>query len=153
MSVLRMAGAFAGCAVVLAGCGHFGLGQKVDPNPFHEQRGAAQASLGVNAFLWRASLDTLAFMPLSSADPYGVVIITDWYVNPEKPDERFKTTVYILDTRLRADGLSVTVNKQVKDGAGSWVNAPVNTQTDVDMENAILTRARQLRLSTIDQKG
>jgi hypothetical protein len=139
-------------AVVLAGCGHFGLGAKTEPNPFHAQKGG-QAVIGVNAFLWRASLDTLAFMPLASADPYGGVIITDWYVNPEKPEERFKATVYILDTRLRADGLAVTVNKQVKDGAGSWVNAPVSAQTDVDIENAILTRARQLRLSTIDQKG
>ena len=53
-------------------------------------------------------------MPLASADPYGGVIITDWYANPEKPDERFKCTVYILDTRLRADGLNVTVFKQVQ---------------------------------------
>jgi len=60
----------------------------------------------VNGYLWRASLDTLAFMPLASADPYGGVIITDWYVNPERPEERFKCTVYILDSRLRADGLT-----------------------------------------------
>jgi Domain of unknown function (DUF3576) len=114
---------------------------------------AAPAGIGVNAFLWRASLDTLSFMPLASADPFGGVIITDWYANPEKPDERFKATVYILDTRLRADGVSVTVFKQVKDAAGGWTNAPVSSQTDVDVENAILTRARQLKLSTINVKG
>jgi hypothetical protein len=76
---------------------------------------SAAGAIGVNGFLWRASLDTLAFMPLASADPYGGVIVTDWYTNPEKPDERFKATVYILDTRLRADGLNVTIFKQVKD--------------------------------------
>ena len=141
-------------AVWLAGCSHIGLGAAQPPNPFHTQSKAnPQTAIGVNAFLWRASLDTLAFMPLASADPYGGVIITDWYINPEKPDERFKATVYILDTRLRADGLAVTVNKQVKDATGSWVNTAVSAQTDVDMENAILTKARQLRLSTIDQKG
>ena len=75
-------------------------------------------AIGVNAYLWRASLDTLAFMPLASADPYGGVIITDWYVNPEKPDERFKCTVYILDTRLRGDGLKVSVSKEVSNGQG-----------------------------------
>jgi hypothetical protein len=103
----------------------------------------------VNAFLWRASLDTLAFMPLSSADPYGGVIITDWYANPEKPDERFKLTVYILDTRLRADGLNVAVNKQVRNAAGVWVDAIASDQTATDIENAILTRARQLKLSNV----
>ena len=111
---------------------------------------AAQAgAIGVNSFLWRATLDTLAFMPLASADPYGGVVITDWYVNPEKPDERFKATVYILDTRLRADGLNVSVFKQVKDGTGQWIDSPVAGQTDTDIENAILTKARQLRLSTL----
>ena len=107
------------------------------------------AAIGVNSYLWRASLDTLAFMPLASADPYGGVIITDWYTNPEQPIERFKATVYILDTRLRADGLNVTVFKQVKDLQGGWVDAAAAAQTETDIENAILTRARQLRLSNI----
>ena len=108
-----------------------------------------QAGIGVNSFLWRATLDTLAFMPLASADPYGGVVITDWYVNPEQPSERFKATVYILDTRLRADGLNVTVFKQARDAAGGWADVAVTPQTEIDIENAILTRARQIRLSTV----
>ncbi len=110
---------------------------------------APAGAIGVNGYLWRATLDTLAFMPLQSADPYGGVVITDWYVNPEKPGERFKATVYILDSRLRADGLTVTVFKQISDGAGGWVAAPTADQTSTDIENAILTRARQLRLSNL----
>lgn len=124
----------------------FGLGSKARA-PKGDTGGAAQ--LGVNGYLWRATLDTLSFMPLASADPYGGVVITDWYVNPEKPDERFKATVYILDTRLRADGLNVTVFKQIGDGAGGWADAPTAAQTETDIENAILTRARQLRLANI----
>ncbi|MGH7025212.1 MAG: DUF3576 domain-containing protein [Caulobacteraceae bacterium] len=111
--------------------------------------GAQVGEIGVNGYLWRATLDTLAFMPLQSADPYGGVVITDWYVNPEKPDERFKATVYILDTRLRADGLNVSVFRQVNNGSGGWVNAPTAAQTSIDIENAILTRARELRLSNL----
>ncbi len=110
---------------------------------------AGRSQLGVNGYLWRATLDTLSFMPLASADPYGGVVITDWYVNPEKPDERFKATVYILDTRLRADGLNVSVFKQVSDGAGGWTDAPTAAQTETDIENAILTRARQLHLANV----
>ena len=112
-------------------------------------RAAGQSAIGVNSYLWRATLDTLAFMPLASADPYGGVIITDWYSNPEQPAERFKATIYILDTRLRADGLNVTVFKQVRDQTGAWTDAPVAGQTETDIENAILTRARQLRLSNV----
>lgn len=110
---------------------------------------AQTAAISVNGYLWRASLDTLTFMPLVSADPYGGIIITDWYTAPETPTERFKATVYILDARLRADGLNVALFKQVRDADGQWADAPPSAQTEVDLENAILTRARQLRLSNI----
>lgn len=128
----------------LAGCGG-GAGMHRTAAP----KGAPANAIGVNSYLWRASLDTLAFMPLASADPYGGIIITDWYSVPEKPDERFKCTVYILDTRLRGDGLKVTVFKEVANGQGGWVASQVSDQTSIDIENAILTRARQLRLSNL----
>ena len=70
-------------------------------------------------------------------------------MNPEKPDERFKATVYILDSRLRADGLNVALFRQVRDASGAWTDAQVNAQTEIDIENAILTRARQVRLSNV----
>jgi len=107
----------------------------------------AGSGIGVNSFLWRASLDTLSFMPLASADPFGGVIITEWHSPADAPNERFKATVYILDRRLRADGLRVSVFKQIKDPVGQWTNAPLAKDTSVQMENAILTRARQLRVS------
>jgi hypothetical protein len=129
-------------ALSLAACG----GRAAHPTSGSRTPATA---IGVNSYLWRATLDTLAFMPLQSADPYGGVVITDWYVNPEKPDERFKCTVYILDARLRADGLNVTVFKEVANGQGGWVAAPSAGQTATDIENSILTRARQLRLSNL----
>jgi hypothetical protein len=135
-------GVMAVAVVALAACG--GLGRR---SP--DRNTTSAAAIGVNSYLWRATLDTLAFMPLASADPYGGVVITDWYVNPEKPDERFKATVYILDSRLRADGLNVTVFKEVSNGAGGWIAAPTAGQTATDIENSILTRARQLRLSNL----
>lgn len=106
--------------------------------------------IGVNSYLWRASLDTIAFMPLASADPFGGVVITDWYINPKQPNERFKMTIYILDKRLRADGIKVAVFRQEQGPGGSWADAPGNTETGVRVENAILTKARQLR---IDSEG
>jgi len=107
-----------------------------------------EAGIGVNSYLWRASLDTLNFMPLASADPFGGVIITDWYSDPTTPNERFKATVYILDTRLRADALNVSIFRQTQ-VSGAWQDATVDPETEIQIENAILTRARQLRLSTV----
>lgn len=102
--------------------------------------------IGVNSYLWRASLDTLAFMPLSSADPFGGVIITDWYTPPETPDDRFKMTVYIIGRQLRADGIRVALFRQNRSG-GQWSDAIVEKQTATKLENEILTRARQLRVA------
>jgi hypothetical protein len=110
------------------------------------------AGIAVNSFLWRASLDTMSFMPLASADPFGGVIITDWYSPPETPDERFKATVYILERQLRANGVRVAVFRQSRNGANDWRDVATNQETAVALENAILTRARQLRVSAVEQQ-
>lgn len=108
--------------------------------------GGGGGGIGVNNYLWRASLDTISFMPLASADPFGGVIITDWYTPPETPAERFKMNVYILDRQLRADGVRVAVFRQNRNANG-WADAKVTKQTAVNLENEILTRARQLRFA------
>ncbi|WP_245813279.1 DUF3576 domain-containing protein [Kiloniella majae] len=106
------------------------------------------AGVGVNSFLWRASLDTIAFMPLTSADPFGGVIITDWYSPDETKPERFKVNVFILGRDLRADGVRASVFKQQRDVTGSWIDAKVDPKTGTELEDAILTRARQLRIAS-----
>jgi hypothetical protein len=103
-------------------------------------------TIGVNSYLWRASLDALSFMPLLQADSSGGVIITDWYANPGNPGERMKVTVSILDRDLRADALRVAASRQVAQGA-AWVDAPVQAATVQKLEEIILTRARDLRRS------
>jgi hypothetical protein len=107
--------------------------------------------IGVNGFLWRATLDTIAFMPVNSADPFGGVVITDWYAMPDTPQERFKMNVYILGRALRADGVRVAVFRQVQDGNGGWQDASVPEAANTRIEDAILTRARQLRFDTLQQ--
>lgn len=106
---------------------------------------AGGSGVAVNAFLWRASLDTVSFMPLSSADPFGGVIITDWYTPPETPNERFKVNVYILGRALRSDGLKVSVFRQERSRSGQWVDVAVAPSVTTEFENSVLTRARQLR--------
>ena len=114
------------------------------------QNNGGPGGVGVNSLLWRASLDTISFMPLVSADPFGGVIITDWYTPPQTPDERFKVNIYILGRALRADGVRASVFRQTSQG-GTWADAPVALNTSTDLENAILTRARQLRMSGVQQ--
>jgi len=162
--------------LLAAGCGNMGgeaqyperRGGTVDPAPTADSKegttifgegginlfggggGGKEGSgaIGVNSYLWRASLDTIAFMPLASADPFGGVIITDWFSPAAQPTERFKMTVYILDRRLRADGVKVSVFRQEKGPDGSWMDAPSNAETGTKVENAILIRARQLRIDS-----
>lgn len=110
---------------------------------------AAQVNtIGVNSYLWRASLDTLGFAPLLQADSNGGVIVTDWYANPQNPGERVKVTVSILDTDLRADALRVAASRQVSQG-NAWVDAPVQAATVQKLEDIILTKARELRRQAV----
>lgn len=107
---------------------------------------AGSQGIGVNSFLWRASLDTLNFMPISSADPFGGTIITDWYSPPQSPDERFKVNVYILDRSLRSDAVRVAVFRQHRQG-GAFVDSNVADDTGRKLEDAILKKARALRIA------
>jgi len=152
-------------AAALAACASGGSDASRDASlPSYNLGRDAVAATTVNRYLWAASLETLDFLPIQSADPIAGLIITEWYSNPEAPNERFKTNVYILDSALRADALRVSVFRQVRGAPGleagstdvgappttaGWMDQPVNPATAREIENAILTRARELRLNTI----
>jgi len=108
------------------------------------------SAIGVNGFLWRASLDTMAELPILQVDSAGGVILTDWFVNPDAPTERLRVSIFILDRTLRADALRVNVVRQeLTDGI--WVNATVRAGTQLKIEDAVLARARELRISAIEE--
>ncbi|MCC6826638.1 MAG: DUF3576 domain-containing protein [Novosphingobium sp.] len=140
--LLLRAGGLALLAVALASCG----GKKERLRP--DIAASKVTTIGVNSYLWRASLDALSFMPLLQTDSNGGVIVTDWYTNPANPGERVKVTVTILDQDLRADALRVAASRQVAQGA-NWVDAPVQAATVQKLEDIILTKARDLRRSAI----
>lgn len=122
----------------LAACG------KKSPPPGSIEAPARVTTIGVNAYLWRAALDTIGFMPLAQVDSNGGVIITDWYSTQQSPNERVKVTVAILDTELRSDAIKVTAIRQTLAGSG-WIDAPVRAGTVQKLEETILSRARDLR--------
>ncbi len=130
-------------ALALVGCGG---GRKGHASA--ELAASSVTTIGVNAYLWRASLDALSFMPLLQTDSAGGVIVTDWYANPGNPGERVKVSVTILDRDLRADALRVVASRQVAQ-AGGWVDAPVQAATVQRLEDIILTKARDLRRNAI----
>ncbi len=101
----------------------------------------------VNSFLWRASLDTVSFMPLSTVDPFGGVILTDWYSNPDTPDERYKLNIFVIGSQLRSDGIKATMFKQRRSKAG-WRDVAVDDSNNTAIEDAILKRARELRVAS-----
>ena len=133
----------------LAGCS--GGGKKNKAQFASDLAAAKTTQIGVNAYLWKAALDTLSFMPLLQTDSNGGVIVTDWYVNPNSPNERMKVTVAILDQDLRADAVRVAALRQVNQG-GQWVAAPVEAATTQKLEDIILTRARDLRRAAVATK-
>jgi hypothetical protein len=138
-----MRAAIAGAA--LAGLAACGGGNE---RPQADIAASQVTSIGVNSYLWRATLETLAFMPLMQADSAGGVIVTDWYANPGNPGERVKVSVSILDQDLRADAVRVAASRQILQGS-TWVEAPVQAATVQRLEDIILTKARDLRRSSI----
>jgi len=140
---MRMRSLFAGLAgiALLAGCG--------SSDGRSDRQLVQEVSGGVNPYLWRASLDTMEDLPLAGQpDPIGGVIVYDWKSFPDAPNERLKATVFILDTRLRADGVKVSVFRQVNEN-GTWVDAEVDPATPVQLENRILERARRLKVAEV----
>ena len=132
----------AAAALSLAACGG-------GHNHPHANLAPSQVTtIGVNAYLWRASLDALSFAPLLQTDSNGGVIVTDWYANPGNPGERVKLTVAILDRDLRADALRVSGSRQVSQN-GQWIDAPLQAATVQRVEEIILTRARDLRRAAL----
>lgn len=142
LNILRIA-AIGSVVVGLAACSH-------KKSASHEKLLASEVTttIGVNAYLWRATLDTLDFMPVADVDSKGGVLVTDWYVNPNTPTERAKITVYILDKQLRADGIKVTVFRQRAEN-GVWVDQPDQDGAAAKIQDAILTQARYIRLETV----
>lgn len=106
-------------------------------------------ALPVNKFLWQASLDTLSFLPLASTDPFTGVIATDWGTAPQNPNERFKVTAYMVNSALAASSLKIAVFREVRGPNGDWVSATVDPETARKLEDAILTRARQIRIAEV----
>ena len=136
--LLGRAGLIALAAVSLTACG----GNKDRPKA--DLAASRITTIGVNSYLWRASLEAVSFMPLLQTDSNGGVIVTDWYSNPNNPNERMKVTVTILDQDLRADALRVAASRQTNQNS-LWVDAPVQAATVQRLEDVILTRARDLR--------
>jgi Domain of unknown function (DUF3576) len=139
------------CAFTLTGCDFVrnDINKTLGRGPANRTQMADLAAsqvttIGVNAYLWRAALETLSYAPLTQTDSNGGVIVTDWYTNPNSPNERVKVTATILDRDLRADALRVAASRQVLQN-GSWVDAPVAAATVQKLEEIILTRARDLR--------
>jgi hypothetical protein len=142
MSRLKLtAAALAVAALAVSGCAR----NRNLPTQLAPSR---MTTIGVNGYLWQAALDTVSFAPLLQADANSGVIITDWYANPKAPGERVKLTVTILDQDLRADALRVAASREVQQN-GSWVEAPVTAATVQKLEDIILTRARDIRRSTV----
>ena len=132
------------------GDGGLSLTRALDGTLFDSEEQEGGSSLPVNKFIWQASLDTLSFLPLASTDPFTGVIATDWGTSPSNAAERFKVTVYMVRPALEASALKVAVHREVLSEAGLWTAASVSPDTARKLEDAIIVRARQIKIAELE---
>ena len=127
------------------------LGKKANFSFLGEGVGASSQVMGlgmpVNPYLWKASLNTLNFMPLSSTDPFAGTIITDWYTAEANQGERCKLNIFINGKDLKTDNLKVSSFCQTLKN-NQWVNTPTKPEENMRLENVILNEAKKIKLST-----
>ena len=107
--------------------------------------GFTTVGMPINPYLWSASLETLSFIPLSSADPFGGTIFTDWYSSESNENERCKINVFIKGAELKTQNLRVSSFCEVFKN-NKWVGVGTNSQDNISLENAILNKAKKLKL-------
>ena len=121
------------------------IGDIMNPGAEQNNNNVGTIAMSINTFLWQGALDTVSFMPLNSADPIGGTIITDWYSTSNNPDERCKLNIYISGSELKTQNLKVAsfcqeyINQR-------WINVDVNDDNNIKLENAILNKAKKLKL-------
>ena len=98
-------------------------------------REATREPVKVNRYIWQAALDVLDFMPIETIDPFSGVIVKGFGIPPGGKTQ-YRATIYVIDPALEARSLRVSM--QTKSG-------PVSTATMKEIEDAILSRARQMR--------
>ena len=108
---------------------------------------ATTIAMSVNPFLWRGALETIDFMPLSSADQLGGTIITDWYSTEDNQNERCKLNIFITGKSLKTENLRVVSFCQEFKNP-SWINKKINLENDIKIENAILNKAKKIKLQS-----
>lgn len=112
--------------------------------------GNSEVGLPINALLWRASLDVASSIPLDDVDTFGGTIVTEWYQLDSTDDERIKLAIFVLDRELRSDGIRVVVYVQKQDGKG-WSDHGTDSKMGQQLEELILTRAREIRGAAISE--
>ena len=127
------------------------FGKKASLNLFGNEKDSQQTSVGVglpiNPFLWKASIETISFMPLASTDPFAGTIITDWYTAENNINERCKLNIFINGADMKTDNLKVlSFCQSLKNN--QWVNSPPNSEDNIRLENAILNKAKKLKLTS-----
>ena len=127
------------------------FGKKGSMDLFGGENTSEQTSIGmglpINPFLWKASIETISFMPLASTDPFAGTIITDWYTAENSLGERCKLNIFINGADMKTDNLKVSSFCQSLKN-NQWVNSPSNIEDNIKLENAILNKAKKLKLTS-----
>ena len=132
---------------IASGGGLFSKKGGIDLLNQDKQTASIGVGMPINPYLWKASLETINFMPLSSADPFAGLIITDWY-SQNNTNERCKINIFIKGVELKTSNLKVNSFCQTLSDTNNWVSNETDIKVNAQIENAILNKAKKLKLST-----
>ena len=134
---------------LITGGGLFGKKASIDllGGDKESQQSSVGMGLPINPFLWKASIETISFMPLTSTDPFAGTIITDWYTAEANFGERCKLNIFINGQELKTENLKVSSFCQILQN-NQWVNMLSNNEDNIKLENAILNKAKKLKLNS-----
>jgi len=130
-----------------SGGGLFGKTGGINLLGGNEKNQTTSIGMPINPYLWKASLETIDFMPIASADPFAGMIITDWYSQADVIGERCKLNIYIKGLELKTSNLKVNSFCQKLSSSNNWVSNSIDTQTNTKLENTILNKAKKIKLT------
>ena len=128
-------------------------GRGVSVGSLLKNRGSNNFEFSSSNPMWRASLEIMDFLPLSTVDYSGGIIITDWYSDSKITNEALKISVRFLSNEVRADSLKIVVHKKVcSTNANCSTTILNNSKINEELRSSILRKAALLKIKDKEKK-
>ena len=121
-------------------------------NTGNENRSSSLVINPINPYLWRATLETINFMPIASADPFGGIIITDWYNDTSNNDDAIKLTIRFLSNEVQSNSLRIIVHRKRCTTDTNCLVKKIESKIEEELRRSILTKAAVIKKEQEQEK-